>query len=62
MNSTTVPFNKMTLALVFSVSGMLLSLSALAIATNDVKHELQTISVDKKVIEIKAAVLLVQVP
>jgi len=33
MNSTTTPFNKMALAILFSVCGMLLSLSALAIAT-----------------------------
>jgi hypothetical protein len=48
MNSTTAPFSKMTLALVLSVSGMLLSLSALAIATNDVKHELQTVELHAK--------------
>jgi hypothetical protein len=35
MNSLTTPFNKMLLALSFSVIGMLLSLSALAMATNN---------------------------
>ena len=39
MNSTTTPFNKIALALLFSVTGMLLSLSALAIATDSVKQE-----------------------
>ncbi len=39
MNSTTTPFNKMALALLFSVTGMLLSLSALAIATDNTKQE-----------------------
>jgi hypothetical protein len=52
----------MTLALVLSVSGMLLSLSALAIATDSVKHELHTIAVHEKVIEIKHPALLVQIP
>jgi hypothetical protein len=33
MNSITTHFNKLTLALLLSVSGMLLSLSALAITT-----------------------------
>lgn len=47
MNSIKAPFNKMALALLLSVSGMLLSLSALAMATanNDVKHEQHTIEV-----------------
>ena len=43
----------MTLALLLSVSGMLLSLSALAIATDGIKHERQTIEVNGKIIEIK---------
>ncbi|MCJ8294798.1 MAG: hypothetical protein MJK15_10365 [Colwellia sp.] len=62
MNSTKAPFSKMALALLLSVSGMLLSLSALAIATGDVKHELHTIVVHDKVIGIKGPALLVQRP
>jgi len=46
MNSTTTPFNKMALALLLSVSGMLLSLSALAIATDNIKHEQHIVEVD----------------
>ena len=53
MNFIKAPFNKMTLALLLSVSGMLLSLSALAIATDGIKHERQTIEVNGKIIEIK---------
>ncbi len=34
MNTVTKHFNKMALAILFSVCGMLLSLSALAIATS----------------------------
>lgn len=48
MNSITTPFNKMALALILSVSGMLLSLSALAIATDNVKHEVHTVEVNTK--------------
>jgi len=44
MKSTT-PFNQMALALILSVSGMLLSLSALAIATDNVKQEQHTVEV-----------------
>jgi len=46
MNPITTPFNKMTLALLLSVSGMLLSLSALAIATDNIKHEQHIVEVD----------------
>ena len=45
MNSFTTPFSKMALALLLSVSGMLLSLSALAIATDDINHERTSIEV-----------------
>ncbi|WP_019030014.1 hypothetical protein [Colwellia piezophila] len=47
MNSIKTHFSKMALALLFSVTGMLLSLSALAMVTanNDVKHEQHTIEV-----------------
>jgi hypothetical protein len=48
MNSITTRFNKMTLAILLSVSGMLLSLSALAIATDSVKHEIHTVEVETK--------------
>jgi len=36
----------MALALLLSVSGMLLSLSALAIATDNIKHEQHIVEVD----------------
>ena len=48
MKSITTPFSKMALALFLSVSGMLLSLSALAIATDSVKHEVHTVEVETK--------------
>lgn len=47
MKSTTA-FNKMALALLLSVSGMLLSLSALAIATDNVKYEQHTVEAETK--------------
>lgn len=62
MKLTKAPFSKMALALLLSVSGMLLSLSALAIATGHVNHELHTIEVDDKITEIKGPALLVQRP
>lgn len=48
MNSIKAPFSKMALALLLSASGMLLSLSALAIATDSVKHEIHTVEIETK--------------
>jgi hypothetical protein len=48
MKSTKTPFNKMVLALTLSVSGMLLSLSALAIATDSFTQALPVAEISVK--------------